>query len=466
MTVRPAPAGRWCRAGLLTPRGRVDLALPADVPIAELVPMVLELIGEPSRAGRAGADPVPQPWRLSGPAGGPLPAEATLDGLGVLDGELLHLGPRSSVPPAPVFDDPADALADAVREATPGRWRAGTVAAPLVVTAAAALLATVRDATVAVVVAAAVVAVLGAGVALLHARRARASGSGLDSPSDGVHMQADAAALCAVGPAAAAGVLVLPGPLGSGQLLLGALGAGLAATLGLAVLRRATPALLAVALAAPVLAAAAVVRLGVDAPGTAIAAGVTAVALAAGPVLPRAALRIAGMPAPAVPTDQDDIARADTAVLPAPELGARADLARGTFAGLSAGAALLAGGGAVVAASDGGWTGATLAAVTVAVLLLRARAFAEAGPALVLAAAAVGTAGGAGLLAALAHGPVVRLATAAALAAGVLVAARTAGARLSPVGRRTLDVLELVLTAAAIPAALAAMGLFALVRGL
>ena len=82
------------------------------------------------------------------------------------------------------------------------------------------------------------------------------------------------------------------------------------------------------------------------------------------------------------------------------------------------------------------------------------------------AATAVATAVGAGLLAALHHGPVVRLLTAAALALGVLVAVRAARSTLSPVGRRTLDVLELVLTAAAIPAALAAMGLFALVRGL
>ena len=407
-TAHPVPADRWCRAGVLTPRGRVDLALPADVPVAELVPMVLELIGEPSRPDGRGAAPVPQPWRLCGPAGGPLPPEATLDGLGVLDGELLHLGPRASSVPAPVFDDSADALAAAVRDGgSAGPWRAGPVAAPAVVTAAAALLATVRESSVPLVVAAAVVAVVGAGVALLHARRET-----LDSTSAG------SAALCAIGPAAAAGVLMLPGPLGAGQLLLGAIGAGLAATLGLAVLRRVAPALLGRGRRRPALVVAAVVRLGTAAPVGAVAAGLAAVALAAGPVLPRVALRIAGMPAPVVPTDLEEIARADTAVLPAPELARRADLARGLFAAVSAGAALLAGGGAVVAAADGGWAGATLAAVTVAVLLLRARAFAEDVPAQVLTAAAVGTALGAGVLTALHHGPVVRLLTAAGLALG------------------------------------------------
>src|SRR5947209_6182811 len=97
----------FCRLTVLSPRHRVDVALPADVPVAELVPMVLELVGEPEH-GRA---VLPMPWRLSGVVGGPLPAAATLDELGVLDGELLRLGPAAPVPAAPVFDDPVDALA-------------------------------------------------------------------------------------------------------------------------------------------------------------------------------------------------------------------------------------------------------------------------------------------------------------------------------------------------------------------
>ncbi|MDT7551628.1 MAG: hypothetical protein QOI16_164, partial [Pseudonocardiales bacterium] len=84
----------FCRLTVLAPSRRVDVALPSDVPVAELVPMVLELVGEPERsdAGR------PRPWRLSGVAGGPLPAAATLDELGVLDGELLRLGPTAPPP--------------------------------------------------------------------------------------------------------------------------------------------------------------------------------------------------------------------------------------------------------------------------------------------------------------------------------------------------------------------------------
>jgi len=36
----------FCRLTVLAPRRRVDVALPSDVPVAELVPMVLELVGE------------------------------------------------------------------------------------------------------------------------------------------------------------------------------------------------------------------------------------------------------------------------------------------------------------------------------------------------------------------------------------------------------------------------------------
>ena len=45
----------FCRLTVLAPRHRVDVALPSDVPVAELVPMVLELVGEPGRRRGAAA---------------------------------------------------------------------------------------------------------------------------------------------------------------------------------------------------------------------------------------------------------------------------------------------------------------------------------------------------------------------------------------------------------------------------
>ncbi|WP_219418453.1 EsaB/YukD family protein, partial [Pseudonocardia nigra] len=125
----PATDAAHCRVTVLAPRRRVDVALPADIPVAELVPMVLELVGEPVFGLR------PEPWRLSGVAGGPLPSAATLTELGVLDGELLRIAPDAPAPAPPVFDDPVDALAATAAADSPADRRFGA-AAVLVVAAA------------------------------------------------------------------------------------------------------------------------------------------------------------------------------------------------------------------------------------------------------------------------------------------------------------------------------------------
>ncbi|WFG44584.1 EsaB/YukD family protein [Pseudonocardia alni] len=197
-TYGPVP-GRWTRVGVHTPRGRLDVALPADVAVAELVPMVRELLG------RAATD-TPQAWRFTGPAGGPLPAGATLDELGVHEGELLHLGPPRPAPAPPVLDDAAETVAAAVRGAADAagtaRW-SGTAAAVLATTAAGAVLSTVDGSWRPWACA---LAAAGAVVALLVAHRARDD-----------DRLTTAAALCAVPAAATAGLTALPAPAGAGR---------------------------------------------------------------------------------------------------------------------------------------------------------------------------------------------------------------------------------------------------------
>ncbi|MEJ8280255.1 type VII secretion integral membrane protein EccD [Pseudonocardia spirodelae] len=438
----PVP-GRWTRVAVHTPRGRLDVALPADVAVAELVPMVRELLGR-------GTPGLPQAWRFTGPAGGALPPDATLDELGVREGELLHLGPPRPAPAPPVLDDAAEAVAGVVREAGTGATaRAGSAGAVLTTAAAAAVLSTVDGPGRPWACALAAVA---AGVALLVAYRTA------HDPR-----VAGAAALCAVPVAAAAGLTALPAPPGAGALLLAAAGAGLAAAAGQALVRTVSPVLLAVALTAGATAAAALARLLLDAPVTAVAAGLAAPALAAGPLLPRLALRLAGVPAPAVPTGADGLADAER-VLPGDELLARAGLARGLYLGTLAGTADPAAGAAAVAAA-GGPPGGLLLLETAAVLLLRARSCAEPAAARVQAAAAVVAVAAAAVPAALTLSAALRPAVAAGLLLAVAGGAAAVRAAPSPPARRALDVGELVLTAAAIPAALAAMGLFALVRG-
>ena len=115
-----------------------------------------------------------------------------------------------------------------------------------------------------------------------------------------------------------------------------------------------------------------------------------------------------------------------------------------------------------------GWAGPALAAVVTAVLFLRVRGFAD--PATARVHLVAGTAAAVALIgsAAPALGPAGRLAGALVLlggAAAVVVGlGRTTAA--SPVVRRAVDVVEAVLTAATVPLALAAAGVFELVRGL
>ena len=121
----PAPPA-YCRLTVLAPGTRADVALPADVPAAELVPMLMELFGRHGDPGAAA-----MPWRLTGATGGALPPDATLDELGVVDGELLRLGPDGPAPAARGVRRPgrraggAHRIRRGARPAAPGRGRPG-----------------------------------------------------------------------------------------------------------------------------------------------------------------------------------------------------------------------------------------------------------------------------------------------------------------------------------------------------
>jgi hypothetical protein len=94
------------------PGGRLDLELPADLPLAELVGSLVRLLGG-AGAGR-GPDParVPHPaatradagaaaWTLRSTAGVPLPMSLPLADSGTLQGAILWLVPPSTQIPRP-----------------------------------------------------------------------------------------------------------------------------------------------------------------------------------------------------------------------------------------------------------------------------------------------------------------------------------------------------------------------------
>lgn len=106
----PGTAGDlgFCRVTVAAPDSRTDLALPDDVPVADLRPDILRLARQNPEPG------APVGYHLVRRDGTVLDGSRTLAALGVLDGELLLLRPFSeSLPPA-VHDDVSEAVAAAV----------------------------------------------------------------------------------------------------------------------------------------------------------------------------------------------------------------------------------------------------------------------------------------------------------------------------------------------------------------
>ncbi|MDQ0940324.1 type VII secretion integral membrane protein EccD [Streptomyces sp. V1I1] len=105
----PSSSGTgFCRVTVVAPDGRVDVALPEDIPVADLYPEVLRLSGQSPAPG------APVGYHLVRRDGTVLDGARSLAAQRILDGELLSLRPfAESLPPA-VFDDVSDAVASAV----------------------------------------------------------------------------------------------------------------------------------------------------------------------------------------------------------------------------------------------------------------------------------------------------------------------------------------------------------------
>ncbi|GAB7049574.1 type VII secretion integral membrane protein EccD [Catenuloplanes indicus] len=103
------------RVTIAAPRRRVDLALPDQIPLAELLPDLLRHAGESlaDQGERHGG------WLLRRPDGAALLGGRPLRAQGVRDGEILHLTPASTFWPAPEYDDVVDVIAGAPRRTGP-----------------------------------------------------------------------------------------------------------------------------------------------------------------------------------------------------------------------------------------------------------------------------------------------------------------------------------------------------------
>ncbi|OMC06152.1 type VII secretion integral membrane protein EccD [Mycolicibacter heraklionensis] len=202
------------RIAVLAESRLTEIALPADLPLREILPTVQRLVVPSSEETQDGAADTSR-LTLAPIGGAPFSLDASLDTVGVVDGDLLALQPVPAGPSAPgIVEDIADAAvifsASRRKPWGPGHIGTGALAAAVgLVLAATGLAVTYRVATGSPsgLFAAAAIAVLAA-LAAFVAR----------PPYDG------ALAAAALAPIAAALALLVPGQFGPAQVTLAASG--------------------------------------------------------------------------------------------------------------------------------------------------------------------------------------------------------------------------------------------------
>ncbi|MGF1662238.1 MAG: EsaB/YukD family protein, partial [Kineosporiaceae bacterium] len=124
------------RVTVVTPATRVDLALPLQATIAEVVTQVVALVGldDKDPEGAAGG------WLLSRLGDSPFAAGRSVVATDIADGDVLYLSRRSDRLPPALFDDVIDAVAEATRT-RPDGWTAAAARRTAVVAAAVLMVA-------------------------------------------------------------------------------------------------------------------------------------------------------------------------------------------------------------------------------------------------------------------------------------------------------------------------------------
>lgn len=195
-----------------------EMALPAGLALREILPAVQRMTRSQHDADDWDGSAPPTRLSLAPVGGAPFSLDATLDTVGVVDGDLLMLAPIPSGPPAPrLVEDIADAavLFSAAHDTRwgPGHLRRAAVVATLALILAGTALAVAHRVLtgdllgVFVVSAVAVAAVLGALLTLARTPQV-----------------ATALAVAALLPVAAVFALAVPGDFGAAQVLLAAAG--------------------------------------------------------------------------------------------------------------------------------------------------------------------------------------------------------------------------------------------------
>jgi len=457
----------FSRVTVVAPRTRIDVALPADVAVADLLPMLLDMAREATPDGgvRHGG------WCLAKLGDNPLDPARTLASLGVVDGELLQLRRRNENPPPPLYDDVVDAIA----ESDPDSFRpwtketaqkfghlAGTLA---LITAAVALFLsgpiTAGDKgsglAAAITAGVAAIAALATGATIARAYRAASTGVLI--------------AACGSLPMAfVAGFHAVPGVGFNPKMLLASALMMIFAWGGILLIGHGITVFIAAATSGTIVALAFLVATFVDHPLAGVAAATGAVALAALSMLPRLTLQLAKIPPPVVPTNAEDL-KEDTGFPEFAVIERRTAIAHEYLTGMIIGTGVVAALAAIVAASANTIWGPIYGVVVAVVLMMRGRAYANGAQAVALLSTGMFASAGILLGWLISSDEFNRIVfvfgTLLILGAGALVLGVVfPGQRFSPPLRRTVDIIEAVLIAAVVPLALAVMELYSVFRGL
>lgn len=445
------------RVTVVAPGSRVDVALPLECTVAELIPQLVRLCGVPSRSEQHPG------WVLSRIGGSALAPGLTVSATLVQDGEILCLNPRQRQETPLVFDDTVDAIAGAAQtRAGPWRPRSGRrlslVAAMLLFVAATTFAAAALAGSPAAPIGCAVLAValLIAGGALSRAR------GDLDAGS--------ATAGAGVVAALLAGITAMPAhspwPVGVGSFAVGLSAVTLSATAAAMLVHRITwfaPVIAASALGAVISACVSLF----DLPGSSVAAVAVTLAAAFTAAAPMIALRLARLPMPRVPADMESFRADELPTLGSSVLGpttAAADI----LAGLVTALGIVAAGGCLVLLADPSPWAALLVALVGVAWLLRSRSYAGTAHrvAVIVIGLVVLIALTARLLSTLDYAWMLAVAAVAAVTgAGCLqYAGRSPASPPSPIRARWLDILEYTVLIALIPTAAAVLDLYNTIR--
>jgi type VII secretion integral membrane protein EccD len=468
MTASPANGavslGEVCRLTICAPKSRIELGVPAHVPLADLMPTFLGHLGpELANSGLEHGG-----WVLQRIGEPPLNEDLGTSALGLYDGDVLHLRPRDEQLPPAAFDDLVDGVASGV-EGRGNMWQAATTRRLLLFVAALVLaaglflttamgLATylVLSAGVACVVlllgttvAARVsedlqVAALLAGAATVYAACAGAALPMMGRPMHVLDAVQTAPGMTSAAACATATLALAWAAIGAtaGPVVVGPLVAGLLATIG----------------------ALSSVFFGLTGPGA--AAVVLVHALIVGVRSPLLATRLAGLRVPPLPTTQAEF-QEDLDPEPSTELLDRTARADRFLTSFHIGLGGLVAGSVGVLLLGSGWAPLTLAGITSALVLVHARDLLVVWQRLPLVLAGAGGLVGLALVLALSS-PATQMIVVPALvlaAAGFChLAGVLPGRKLLPHWGRAGDILQTVLALAVLPIALAVLEVYEKVR--